>query len=276
MAGVSGLRRVWRGSTVGRVWRQGGELELLQRSMGFAALGFVTLVPLLIVIAAAAPPFQRTGFAQWVIDGMGLSPRPSAAVRQLFAAPARVVSATSAFSLLALAVFGLTFAASVETGYQKIWELPASPWHSVWRRAVWLAALTAYLFAEAQSGTVLRRGWQQNGARIVLTLVFGLLFFWWGQRFLLGGRIDRWAALPGAVLTMLGLVGLRWFSSQVFSPLIVTNAVSYGSVGTVLIVQSWLIGVGFVVFGGALFGRHLYESRNQNRNRNRNRKETDT
>jgi hypothetical protein len=31
--------------------------------------------------------------------------------------------------------------------------------------------------------------------------------------------------------------------------------VTYGALGTVLIVQSWLIGVGWVVYGGQLCGR---------------------
>ncbi|MEV6008076.1 ribonuclease BN [Streptomyces sp. NPDC051976] len=245
-----------RDTVVTRMWKRGGELELLHRSMGFAALGMVTLMPLLVVVAAAAP-FQHTGFAQWVVDGMGLSAHPAEAVRHLFVAPRRVLSATSALSLASLAVFGLSFAASVETGYRKVWDLPASPWHSVWRRAVWLAALTAYLFVEAQSGSVLDGGAARTAARVVLTLVLGTVFFCWGQRFLLGGRISGHQALPGAVFTMAGLVGLRAFSSWVFSPLIVTNAVSYGAVGTVLVVQSWLIGVGFVVLGAALLGREL-------------------
>ncbi|MEW2521625.1 ribonuclease BN [Actinacidiphila alni] len=249
-------RRTRAGATAERIWRRGGELELLHRSMGFAALGLVTLMPLLIVVAAAAP-FQRTGFAQWVVDGMGLSPHPAGVVRRLFATPGRVLSTTSALSLASLAVFGLSFAASVETGYRKVWDLPAGPWHSVWRRAVWLAGLTAYLFAEAQSGAFLEHGARQAAVRITLTLVFGVLFFCWGQQFLLGGLITWRAALPGAVLTMAGLVGLRGFSWLVFSPLIVTNAVTYGPVGTVLMVQCWLIGVGFVVFGGPLLGREF-------------------
>jgi membrane protein len=40
---------------------------------------------------------------------------------------------------------------------------------------------------------------------------------------------------------------------------VVTNAVSYGAVGVVLVVESWLIGVGFVVYGGALFGHWLLD-----------------
>jgi membrane protein len=48
-------------------------------------------------------------------------------------------------------------------------------------------------------------------------------------------------------------------SNETFAPLIVTNALSYGAAGTVLVVESWLIGVGFVVYGGALFGRWFCE-----------------
>lgn len=132
------------------------------------------------------------------------------------------------------------------------------PWHAVWRRAVWLAVLTGYLFVEAQSGTVLDGGALPSALRIAFTLTCGVLFFWWGQRFLLGNRVPWRPALTGAVCTMVGLVGLRVFSVLVLSPLTLTSAVTYGPVGTVLMVQSWLIGVGFVIFGGALVGRQLH------------------
>ncbi|MFG2026087.1 ribonuclease BN [Streptomyces sp. NPDC048825] len=240
-----------------RVWQRGREVELMHRAMGFAALGLVTIAPLLIVVAATAP-IQERGFAQWVVDGMGLTGRPADAVQDLFAAPGKVLSTTSVLSVVLLALFGVPFAGSVQTGYEKVWGLAAGRWHTVWRRVAWLAALTAYLFAVAHSGDVLGPGALGTWARIGLSSLLGALFFWWGQRFLLGGRISWRALLPGAIATMVGLGGLRLFSSLVFSPLIVSNAVSYGSVGTVLIVTSWLVGVGFVVFGGALVGRYWY------------------
>ncbi|WP_461010391.1 YhjD/YihY/BrkB family envelope integrity protein [Streptomyces capparidis] len=253
-----GLPLTWHRSRPGRLWRHGRELELLHRSMGFSALGLVTLMPLLIVVAAVAP-LQPRGFAEWLVHGMGLAGGPADTVRHLFSPPRRVLSTTSALGVAALVLFGLSFAASVQTGYEKVWGLPAGPWHKVWRQAVWLTVLTACLFGTAQSGAVLRHGWAQPAARALLTLLTGLLFFWWGQRFLLGGRVPWRALLPGAAATVLGLVGLRVFSSLVFAPLIVSNAVAYGVVGTVLVVQSWLIGAGFVVFGGAMLGRHAHE-----------------
>jgi membrane protein len=69
--------------------------------------------------------------------------------------------------------------------------------------------------------------------------------------------------MPGAVATMVGLAGLRVFSGLVFEPLIASNAVSYGALGSFLIVQSWLIGVGWVIYGGQLFGCWFHDARLQ-------------
>ena len=85
-------------------------------------------------------------------------------------------------------------------------------------------------------------------------------FFWWTARFLLAGRVNWVPLLPGAMLTAAGLVGLRLFSAVVFSPLVISSAVAYGAIGTVVVITSWLIGIGFVLFGGGLLGRLLMEN----------------
>jgi membrane protein len=258
---MAALTGAWKRSAIVRLSKQASHIELMHRSMGFAALGFVTLMPLLVVVAAATPWEHRPGFAQWVVDGMGLDAQSAHGLRELFAAPTNVLSATSAWSLASLAYFGLSFAASVETGYRKIWDLPAGPWHRDWRRTVWLAVLTAYLFCESQSAAVLGSGPMRATVRLLLTFVLGVLFFAWGQRFLLYGGVDMRTALPGAVCTMVGLAGLRVVSHLLFARMMVSNAGAYGPVGTVLTVVSWLVGVGYVVFGGALIGRHMRDSR---------------
>lgn len=225
----------------------------MHRAMGFAALALVTLAPLLIVVAAV-DPLAQGGFALWLVDGMDLSGRSARALSQVFTPPRKVVSTTSALSVALLAVFGVSFAASVQNGYERIWRLSAGPWHRVWRQTVWLIMLMGYVYAQVQTRTVL-----QGTPRILLSMAVGILFFWWGPHFLLSGEV-RWRdLLPGAIATMAGLVGLRLFSYLAFTPLLVTNAISYGPVGTVLVVESWLVGVGFVVYGGALVGRLLCE-----------------
>ncbi|MDH6121213.1 membrane protein [Kitasatospora sp. GAS204A] len=238
------------------LWHRGREVELLQRSMAFAALYFVTLVPLLVVIAAASPT-RGDGITGWITDGLGLTTRGTEAVSALFASQHEVLSTTTGFGLAALAVFGLSLMASMQTAYERIWQLPRGRWHTVWRQAVGLAGLIAYIMIAAWSGAPWSRSDAQPSLRIAATVLGGALLFWWLQRLLLGGRVPWRTLLPGALSTMAALAGLRFFSRLVFAPLLVSNAVSYGTVGTVLVVQSWLIGVGFTVYGGALFGRAL-------------------
>ena len=215
----------------------------------------LTVIPLLILVAAASPAPHR-GLAGWVVYGMGLSGSSADAVTRLFSAPGRVLGTTSVFSALLLAVSGVMFAGSVQAGLEKIWSLPAGPWHKIWRQLVWLAVLTAYIYAEATVGTAMHGGLAATAA---VAVVLGIPFFWWGPCFLLGGRVGYRAAVPGAVATIAGLSGLRVFSTLVFEPLIASNAASYGALGTVLIVQSWLIGVGWVIYGGQLFGRWFHD-----------------
>ncbi|MGR4880206.1 ribonuclease BN [Streptomyces sp. LARHCF249] len=247
------MRSVLRRLRAGRRWRRVSEVELWQRSLGFAALGFLTLVPLLIVVSAADAAGVR-GFAQWLGDGLGVAADARAEIERLFSLPAEVWRATTAFSLAVLAVFGLSFGTVLQGGYEKVWDLPRARWWARWRHVVWLAGLIGVLYLSAITPL-----WREHPARGMVTVLIGTLFFWWSQRLLLGGRVPWPALLPGAVSTMLGLLALRVFSRLVFSPLIASGAVAYGPFGTVLVIQSWLVGVGVVVFGGALAGRLLHD-----------------
>ncbi|MES4891862.1 ribonuclease BN [Streptomyces sp. NPDC096012] len=248
-----GLHRAWKWIGVRALFAHGRELELMHRAMGFATLALVTLAPLLIVVAAA-DPLVRGGFASWLTDGMGLSGRSARVITDVVSPPRKVIGTTSVWSAVLLAVFGVSFGGSVQNAYERIWGLASGPWHRVWRQATWLVVLTAYLYQEVATKSALH-----GSARITLSAVSAVAFFWWGPRFLLGGQVHWRALLPGAVATVIGLAGLRAFSYLVFTPLVVTNALSYGPVGTVLVVESWLIGVGFVIYGGALFGRWFCE-----------------
>jgi membrane protein len=254
--------RVWRDLRFRELYRSGKEFELMHWALGFAALAILTVIPLLIVVATANPAPHR-GLAVWVVYGLGLTGSSADAVTRLFSAPARVLGTMCVFSALLLGVAGVSFAGSVQAGFERIWGLPAGPWHKVWRQAVWLAAFIAYIYAAATVGTVTHGGVAETAGQVAVAVVLGIAFFWWGLRFLTGGRVSYLAAMPGAVATIACLSGLRVFSGLVFEPLIARNAVSYGALGTVLIVQSWLIGVGRVLYGGQLFGRWFYDARLQ-------------
>ncbi|NUK00393.1 YihY/virulence factor BrkB family protein [Streptomyces lunaelactis] len=244
-------------SPVGLAWNRGREMELMHRAMGFAALGFLTLVPLLIVVAAADPASGQ-GFARWLTQALGVEAASQEEVERLFGAPVEALQRTTAFGLAAVAAFGLTFGSAVQTGYEKVWDLPTARWHTMWRHVVWLAvlifALLVFVNTPTPAGSVLG-----TILGTLADLIGTFLFFWWSQRLLLGGRVRWRALLPGAVTSAICMLGLRIFSQFVFSPLIASNAVTYGPFGTVLVIQSWLVGVGFVVYAGALVGRLIHE-----------------
>jgi membrane protein len=253
------VKRFWVDLRFKDLHHNGKEFELTRRAMGFAAQAILTVIPLLIVVAATSPT-SHYGLSGWVIYGMGLTGSSADAVRRLFLAPARVLSAASAFSALVLSISGVSFAAGVQGGLEKIWDLLPGPWHKIWRQAVWVVVLVAYIYVQATVGTVTHRGLAETAGRAAAAIVLGIAFFWWGLHFLTGGRVGYVAAMPGAIVTMVFLGGLRVFSGLVFQPLIASNAVSYGPLGTVLIVQSWLIGVGWVIYGGQLTGRWFHDA----------------
>ncbi|MFB7406611.1 ribonuclease BN [Streptomyces sp. NPDC056202] len=245
----SGIRRV----RAGHRWGPVSELDLWQRSLGFAALGFLTLIPLLIVVSAAGAGSGK-GFAQWLGDALGVSQPARMEIERLFALPGQVLRTTTAFGLTLLAVFGLSFGTVVQSGYEKVWDLPPAHWRARWRHVLWLAVLLGVLYLLAVAAF-----WRRGPTGGIASLLSGILFFWWSQRLLLGGRIGWTALLPGAVATVLGLLGLRVFSRLVFSPLIASSAVSYGPFGAFLVIETWLVAVGVVVFGGALAGRLFHD-----------------
>ncbi|WP_455354923.1 YhjD/YihY/BrkB family envelope integrity protein [Streptomyces sp. SYSU K217416] len=250
-------------SWAGLGWSRGREMELMHRAMGFAALAFLTMVPLLIVVAAADPASGQ-GFGRWLGHALGVSESSRDEVERLFGMPGRALQRTTAFGLAALTVFGLTFGSVVQTGYEKVWDLPTARWHTMWRHVVWLGMLIVglVLFVNTPASG---ESFMASLLGVLGDLVGTFLFFWFSQRLLLGGRVRWRALLPGAVATAVAMLGLRVFSQLVFSPLIASNAITYGPFGTVLVVQSWLVGVGVVVYGGALVGRLYHERRMQRR-----------
>lgn len=245
------------------VVRRGKEMELMPRALGFAALGFLTLVPLLILVAAVDPG-RGLGAGQWLGTVLGVSSTSQREIAELFGAPSRALQRTTVFGFVVLSVFGLFFGSALQTGYERVWDLPAAKWHVIWRHVIWLAVFVGYLVLSIK--THVRSASATETAFAALSdVVVTFVFFLWSQRFLLCDRVRWRALLPGSVGTALGLVGLRVFSQLVFSPLIASNAVTYGPFGTVLIIQSWLVGVGFVVYGGPLLGRAVHEERIERR-----------
>jgi membrane protein len=88
-------------------------------------------------------------------------------------------------------------------------------------------------------------------------------FFWWTMDFLLAGRVPWRKLLPSAVLTGIFYGGLGVFSRFYFSGTIISDSKTYGTIGAIFGIMTWLIAIGAVIILGAVAGA-VWEERKNN------------
>jgi membrane protein len=98
---------------------------------------------------------------------------------------------------------------------------------------------------------------EHDAGQVVLDLV-GLvtttLFFWWTLHFLLAGRV-AWARLVRSAVTSGALwFGFGIFSSVYFSPIVISDSHTYGTIGVVFSLLTWFFLIGGVIVVGAVLG----------------------
>ena len=227
--------------------------DLINQGMTFAALVLLVFFPTAITLAALSPD-NSEGAGTFVIRSMGLSGDAAAAVERLFAPHGgTVLSGWTLMSAVWLVVGALALAGSLQGIYVRIWGLDSPGLRGVGAQALWVCSLVVLAAALTGLGKVLTGSVIGQVGYGCLFVAGSFLFIWFSIR-LLGGGLGWRRLLPTAVFTTIGLLGLGGFSMIFFSSSIVSNDKSYGSIGVVFIILSWLIGVGVVVMGGAVMG----------------------
>ena len=97
-----------------------------------------------------------------------------------------------------------------------------------------------------------------GGARVLIylaTFILALAFYWWTPHVLLLGRVAWGLLFPAAVATAVCVTGLGVFSALVFSGQIVSSDADYGSIGVMMVLLSYPIGLGVCIHLGAVAGR---------------------
>jgi len=79
------------------------------------------------------------------------------------------------------------------------------------------------------------------------------------MRILLAGRISWRALFHAACATGVLYVAMQTVFSLVFSAMVISNEHTYGPIGTIFALLSYLIAIGVVVILGAVVGRAWHE-----------------
>jgi len=210
----------------------------------------VSQLPFLILLSA---------FASQRIDDdialrLGLNQRASGIVSHLLTSSPAVLNVATFTSLLFVTAGTLAVASSLQQICEKAFRQDHRGMRDMYRLAIWVAALCAAVALEGIVGGPVRDA--PGGAVLAELVTFAVMtpFFWWTMHFLLAGRVPWRKLLLAAIATGAFYVGLGIFSKFYFSSTIISDSRTFGTIGAIFGILTWLIAIGAVIILGAVAG----------------------
>lgn len=232
-------------------------IEPFDRAMTLAAQAFVSVVPVMIVIAAFRP--TEPGFGRFMADAMGLSDATRDAVADSVTTDVTVGSSVGVLGLLVALLSATAYSRALERMYAKVWHVPRPGLRSAWR---WLATVLAVVLAvallgltrEATEGVPLPQVWDFVLRLIVWTVVWTYVP-WALLRATIPLRALAFTGVVTAVLMcVLNVVGI------VYLPIVLeSGARQYGVLGLVFAYIGWLFAFSFALVLATVVGRACAE-----------------
>lgn len=221
-------------------------VNVLEGGTRLAAQIFLTAVPLLFVVAAFAPQGLRDQLLTSARDVFGLTGASEQQLQDIYRTSSEEARQTTGVIGTIVALLSATSASRAMTRIcERAWRLPKAGVRVViWRWFAWLASWLAVLVLQGP----LRDGF--GAGRLLglpLTFLSEVVLWWWTQALLLGGRVPRRHLLPGAVLTALALTALAVTASVYMPTALNRSLATYGPLGSIFTLQSWLIAVCVVI-----------------------------
>jgi membrane protein len=217
-------------------------VNVLDAATRLAAQLFLTAVPLVFVAAAVMPDSVRDQLVTSTRDLFGLTGASEEQLRDLYGAGGSHESLRGTTGAIGAVIVVLSATASsraMARVCERAWLLPRSGVRvALWRWFVWLVAWGVVLVLQGP----LRKGFGA-GPLIGVPLIFlaDVAVWWWTQRLLLSARVPWLRLLPGALLTSAAMTTLS-VTARFYMPLALNRSIAtYGSLGSVFTLLSWLI-----------------------------------
>jgi membrane protein len=236
------------------------ETEFVDRTVALAGKAFVSLFPLVIVVAAFMPDRIRASIFASLTSRLGVRDGEALALsKEAFSSTEDIRRATGIAGLFLTFFFASSFTTALQRIYLRAWRRPRNlKVGSYTRGLIWLVALLTFMVLTGALGRALGRG---LGLAVFVVLVAGLSIGWWwfSAWYLLLGHVRWRVLLPGAVLSAV-LMTLYGASSNVWMPRNVTSSADqFGFFGIALALITWFSGASMCVIVGACAGPVLAE-----------------
>jgi membrane protein len=240
-------------TTAGTFWSRLNTVDFMNSSLQFAALAVVVLFPFLVIVSAESGGDARHA----LIARLGLDQQAARDIDVLMSSGRHAVTTLSIVGAAVVLFGAMGMASTLQVWYQRVYDQPPARklTRQIANRLLWLAGLLVYLTVQDYSWVHLKH---VGGGRVlspVTTFILVAAFYWWTPHVLLLGRVAWRRLFPAAVATALCVTGLGVFSALLFSGQIVSSDADYGSIGVVMVLLSYLIGLGVCLHLGAVAGR---------------------
>lgn len=247
------LRGTPLGTLIERIINGFTAIEPFDRAMTLAAQAFVSIVPIMIVLAAVRP--NKESFGATMGDVMGLSNDVQEALSGSIPSSASVVSGVGFFGFLVAFFSATSYSRALERMFLKVWDVPKPPLRTAWRWvativavmvALALLALTQSILADRPFDNVL-----ETAVRFVVWTVVWTYVPWVLMRTEISLRaLTFTGAIIAVALTALGAFG------TIYLPIVLTTgAEEFGVLGLVFAYISWIFVLSFAIVGATVVGR---------------------
>jgi membrane protein len=265
---IAAGRAWWENSLGGHGYRRVRELDLDTHALALCAQQVLCTAPLIVAVSAVLQRLTGKGAGYFMTRFFGLYGDSADDVTRLFRRTAPTISTfTLVFAMITALVFTTSVASVQQRAFELIWTLPRIiSIRSYCRQLAWTIMLGIYslgMLGLGRVGRILDQHIGRPGLTCIAVVqgVVTFLFYWWSQHWLLAGRVNWRALLPGALCVGVGTTVL-FRLTRVFMPGQVSWQVhAYGLIGGVFVLSVWLMILSVVIFGGVLIGALITERR---------------
>ena len=232
-----------------------GQLELLDRAYTLAAQTFVTLLPLILALAAAVASPGSNIVAEEFIKRFGLVGAAARSVQDLI-----VVRSEGIYWIgLALTLYAaFTLSKRASRAYNAVWGTPQLPVRDQWRSLVWILVQLILVVMVTEL-----RGFARDAGPGLALLAGGVILVTWmgaevlTQTILTRGHVLRRRILLAAAFATVGRLGIVVWSAIFLAPSIIRQCEAYGPIGVVFALFTGLLVYWAVLLGATLLAAVL-------------------
>jgi membrane protein len=210
-------------------------------SILLAAYLFLTLLPAMVVIATYVSRDPHV-VATRLIVRLNLDGATARLVRDVLTGAGGEKLVATLIAVVSVVIFGLGIGQTLQLVYSRVWRIPepkAGLTENV-RYFIWLTALVLGGALYVVQLALLKEADSSSEWALAPVWIAALVaFLTWTPVFLLHGQITWRDALPGALVTSAGLIGLRLLSSVIFTNWLNWYGKYYGGIGIAIALLFW-------------------------------------